>query len=665
MQDSNTSNKSFSLSLPIHKSKYRIEIDGLRALAIIAVIVNHFNKNFLPSGFLGVDIFFVISGYVITSSVANRDHSSLKDFLLSFYAKRIKRIMPALIACVVITSAVSFVFIPSSYELKIIWRTGISALFGFSNLYLFNQSTNYFAASTEVNLFAQTWSLGIEKQFYLIFPLIFWFSGFSKDTNNGKGNLLFAIVFMSIISLCSYIYFFQFNQSATYFLLPFRFWELGIGCITFLAIYSDKLSSKILTFANPTIITIVLITLLFTPQFLIDKSTIAVVLLTSVLIITLNNESFIFNVFTWQPIVFVGVISYSLYLWHWSVLAISHWTIGIDWWTYPIQIATTILISSISYKYVETPLRNVNWSTSQLLTIVYGVATTCIGAFLIYILLGNQFLRVLYIGQTPDFIKTTWWHDKNGNYIEYCHVEISYSEQIFQKCILDNTKSGSQDNRHNIYMFGDSHSRNYVKGITKAFPKYNVSYITMGYSCAYMAEDQVTAKLESTTGCKSYIVRVRNFVKNEVNKGDIIFIGQDKLHQYDVGYKENILELANLAHLSGAKFIFASDVPGLITNPIDCIKKPWRQQQPEICFKTISDVVSEQTKLNEIGANLESQTSNSRYLDVRKNLCVNQRCSLYKGDMPLYHDSGHITDEASEMLSPYIREQLKSFVLTN
>jgi hypothetical protein len=180
-----------------------------------------------------------------------------------------------------------------------------------------------------------------------------------------------------------------------------------------------------------------------------------------------------------------------------------------------------------------------------------------------------------------------------------------------------------------------------------------------------MPEDQITAQLESTTGCKSYITRVRNFVKNEVNKGDIIFIGQDKLHQYDVGYKENILGLAKLAHLSGAKFIFASDVPGLVTNPIDCIKKPWRQQQPEICFKTISDVVSEQTKLNEIGASLESQTSNSRYLDVRKNLCVNQSCSLYKGGIPLYHDSGHITDEASEMLSPYIREQLKSFVLTN
>ena len=471
---------------------------------------------------------------------------------------------------------------------------------------------------------------------------------------------------LSTISLCSYIWFFEIDQSATYFLMPFRFWELGIGCITFLIISSKNQALKALKYLNfiPTIITILIIVFLFTPQIFINKSTIAVVLLTALLIGTLNDQSAIFKVFTWKPIVSIGLISYSLYLWHWSILVISRWTIGIDWWTLPIQIGIIFVISLFSYKYVEIPLRHAKWSASKLLTIAYGILASCIAAFIIY-LGGNQFLGMLYVGQIPDFIKTTWWHDQNGKYIEYCHVKTIYSDQVFQKCIIDKTKSNfQQNNKNNIYIFGDSHSRNYVKGITKAFPEYNVSYITMGYGCAFMPENQIKANVEAGTACKSYVARVRNFVKNDVNKNDIVFVSQHRGHQADVGYQENIFELAKYAHLRGAKFIFAADLPELLVDPMNCFKQPWRKDQPAICFRTIFDVISEQNILDKIGTTLESQSSNSHYLDVRKYLCVDQLCSLYKEDTPLYHDRGHITDEASEMLAPYIREKLEDFVFS-
>ena len=217
----------------IKKNKYKPEIDGLRAFAIIAVIINHFNKTILPGGYLGVDIFFVISGYIITSSLVGKPTTNFVVFICGFYERRIKRLIPTLAVFVLIMSLLICMINPDPKQSIF---TGISSLFGLSNILLFRNATDYFSNSTELNPFTQTWSLGIEEQFYILFPFFVWFSGYALNKQKGVRNLFLSLGTLSITSLLIFIYLYPQNQPAAYFLITSRFWEIAFGCMTFVLI---------------------------------------------------------------------------------------------------------------------------------------------------------------------------------------------------------------------------------------------------------------------------------------------------------------------------------------------------------------------------------------------------------------------------------------------
>ena len=336
------------------KSIYRTEIDGLRAFAVVAVIINHFNKDILPSGYLGVDIFFVISGYVITSSLEGRESKNFWDFISGFYERRIKRILPTLAIFAVTTGFFISLFNPASSRILL---SGIWSLVGVSNIYFFNRSTDYFAQSTELNPFTQTWSLGVEEQFYLLFPFLIWFSGFARKGKNATKNLFAWVVVLTSASLIAYIYFYQNNQPAAYFLMPCRFWEIATGCLVFI-IYKRKMFIESVTYKlSPSLILVLIIFAMLLPIQMGIVTTISVVFLSGILLINLRKGSLCFKVLTYRPIVHIGLISYSLYLWHWSIISIAKWTIGVSTATVMPLLIIIILFSQLSYTFIERPCK--------------------------------------------------------------------------------------------------------------------------------------------------------------------------------------------------------------------------------------------------------------------------------------------------------------------
>lgn len=341
--------------------RYLPFIDGLRALAVIAVVLHHFEASLLPSGYLGVDIFFVISGFVITNSLLAQRPESAKDLLVSFYRRRIKRLLPALLVCVAVTGIAICLFNPYPRRHLV---TGLSSLIGASNLELYQQATNYWGDTARLNPFTHTWSLGVEEQFYLLFPALFW-ALVAKRGRSGEGlrSLLLACAVICAISLAGFVALHYRYPQAVFYLPVFRFWQLGMGCVVALAIAARTMGQFERLAALPSLVPLGgIVLLLFTP---IDGgvwAAVGVTALTGLTIAQNASRTDATALLTHGPALYIGRISYSLYLWHWPVIVLSLWTIGLHWWSWPIQMALIACLAVASYHCIERPLRYAAWS---------------------------------------------------------------------------------------------------------------------------------------------------------------------------------------------------------------------------------------------------------------------------------------------------------------
>ena len=212
------------------KLSYRADIDGLRAVAVLAVIAAHLPENFLPSGFLGVDVFFAISGFVVTASLLNQQRTELARLYVGFLSRRVKRLLPALAVCVAATVVVVLATDPFPQHSV---QTGLAALFGFANVVLFFFELDYFSPSSIFNAFTHTWSLGVEEQFYVVFPMFAWFFYFRTKTDSFKA-LAGAMIVGGLVSVVLFAWLYEDHQAAAFFLMPTRIWELGVGALVFL-----------------------------------------------------------------------------------------------------------------------------------------------------------------------------------------------------------------------------------------------------------------------------------------------------------------------------------------------------------------------------------------------------------------------------------------------
>jgi peptidoglycan/LPS O-acetylase OafA/YrhL len=367
------------------KLSYRADIDGLRAIAVLAVIASHLPEKFLPSGFLGVDVFFAISGFVVTASLLSQRRTELSQLYVGFLARRIKRLMPALTLCVAVTG---FVVLATDPFPRHSIQTGFGALFGFGNIVLFIFELDYFSPSSKFNAFTHTWSLGVEEQFYVVFPMFAWLFYFRTHSTSFKA-LAVAMMLGGLVSVALFAGLYKEHQAAAFFLMPARIWELGIGALVFLAsrhTQSAQVQGALRSLAPFALVA--LIACFFVPENYAMPATLAAVGLTGLLLAT-DDRSVAARALTLAPVTYIGKISYSLYLWHWPIIALGPIVLATNWRSSALYVVAMAIAAVISFHLIEKPLRYMTWTTRRIRDIGLGLSGNLVlGAALLITMVG-------------------------------------------------------------------------------------------------------------------------------------------------------------------------------------------------------------------------------------------------------------------------------------
>ena len=351
----------------IARTPYLPHVDGLRALAILSVMIYHLNPAWLPGGFSGVDIFFVISGFIVSASVGSLERITLPKFIAFFYARRFLRIGPALIVCLLATCIATAMLVPSAWLSRAHQETGLYAFFGLSNFILARTSNDYFSPIAEFNPYTHTWSLGVEEQFYLIFPLMF-FAWTRLGPWRRVALGLFAMALCASLAYSAWLH--QTDRTAAFYMIGSRFWQLASGVLLyqFMALSQRRFDAGAQPVARwhttGALCSLLLIGYGFgtsRPDAFPFPGAIPSVLGTLGLLFFFhgsNPRTPLLRLLVNRPMLFIGRISYSLYLWHWPVFVLFRWTTGIH--TPALQATALILafaLATASYFGVEAPLR--------------------------------------------------------------------------------------------------------------------------------------------------------------------------------------------------------------------------------------------------------------------------------------------------------------------
>lgn len=684
--------------------RYRLDIDGLRGIAVILVIIFHAKEALIPSGFRGVDIFFVISGYVVAASILRHQSKSLFDYFIGFYKRRVLRLMPALLACVLLTTVVGSLFINPSLFSKAL-GVGGSALIGWSNNHLIASGSDYFGVSTTLNPFTHTWSLGVEEQFYFVFPAVLAaVYGLRRPLQNKR----LAVGLLTALVVISGLYCLHLsieNPLKAYYFMPSRFWEMAAGALlfsTFTAwpsfIYSIEKQRWLSYACQIGAVGLIAASLSVIPPEALFLGALTTTIGTLLFIAAgLSSTSFLNRFCTKSLWTYVGRLSYSLYLWHWPVFVLLQWTIGIDSVVNVlIGLCATVVLAIASYYLIEQPVRKMKTLHYRR---VFIVALTClciVGTSGVAIakspMNANLYLYREYNSEDWSPFNKSTSDEGNQTLKQDCRItkadaDLAIIEEKFERC----TQSAASPERAHLFLIGDSYAASSIPMLDKIRAEEQIGTTSLyAPGCLFSLEISLAGKYEV---CPQQFGNALNLVEAQAKAGDTILIvsryanispeapiskaaqnqprheivhhgegkeiiSEEKAH---LQIAEELVDIADRFKDKGVKIVIQAPLPEHHLPSVMCVPA-WfsgRDARPD-CLTEKQLSLRRRERFMDLLREVQEQTENVYVWDVFDELCPNAMCAHFDGDKPLFYDDNHLSVYGSKTLSTHFMNFLKS-----
>ena len=638
--------------------RYRREIDGLRALAVVSVILYHAGFKAFSGGFVGVDVFFVISGYLITAILISELEAGYFS-IAHFYERRARRILPALFLVMFVCLPFAWVWLLPREMMR--FSQSLVAVSVFSSNVFFWKTTSYFETATELKPFIHTWSLSAEEQFYVLYPLFLYFAW-----KLGKRGTFWVLAAVALFSFALVQWSAYAKPTFSFYMLPTRAWELLIG--TFVALYASERDISHHKYWTAELGSLLGLALVGTAIFVYSDQTPTPSLFTlaptigaALIIVFTTNKTYVGKLLSSKPFVGVGLISYSAYLWHQPLFAFAR---NRDWKEPGLDLISVLAMGSIalaylSWRFVERPFRNRN-TLSKWQVLDWSVLVSL--GFIAFGLAGNSTDGFANRKGMEKFQALEFTNEKLGyadckeDFRQEHGVEIDY-------CYLPKTDTT------NAVIIGDSHANDKYYGIRRSDQSHHWGLLghngcppVLGISVegntlrncldksnaifnSVLNNDEIKTVALSFYG--QYFLDTAyaaGHVRGKVGPPTVTISSQQEttLSREELFYKG--LEASVAALLQANKKVYLLiDVPELPYFPSDCLKG-----RPD-CQIPLSEVLERQKLHRQMILRLAKEYPALRVFDPISMYCNHKECSYKDDDIIIYRDSHHLTFEGSDL----------------
>ena len=642
---------------------YRNDIQGLRAIAIAIVVLAHADVPGFAGGFVGVDVFFVLSGYLITGLLIREQTRTNGIRYGRFLARRLRRLLPAMLVMLVVSLFLASTLL-SAYETRMQTVSFGFAVTWTSNLFFAFSNFDYFDALKAKDLFLHTWSLGVEEQFYLVWPwLVILSYAFAGRARNQAYVLLeaLAIVFLGGLLLC--LTWSRSDPFMAFYMMPSRAWQFALGAAVF--IWFDTHDVRYRNTIGAAGVALILGSAVLFHEELVYPGHYAIFPSAGAALVILagcgENKSRFVSVLGSTPFKWLGDRSYSLYLWHWPILLIGS-AYGLDMRVSGtiVLVLLSVLLASLCYRHIELPFWKGRYSeTTALRTVLVSVLAMVVAV-------GLHFgLRATVYGEDSAMVAGEYDPrlDAPGIYTAGFNCDTGHLSSQLVPC-----GAGSTETPHTAVLVGDSIGAQWVSMLPEIYtpPDWQVTVLTKS-ACAVIDEEYYYDKVG---GPYKVCTRWRNSVLDYIDEvePDIVFIGSSASYafseaQWTEGSKRILQRLTRAAR----QVVIIPGTPPLSFDGPSCLEQPYRFSFRLVDSRRECEEAQSSSNSEDVAGWLEAAAAafpNAHVLNLNDVVCPARRCAASNGDgVVVFRDQQHLTDSFVVHSSVEAGKRLRAFGL--